>query len=261
MPIDAATGIFYQLRGKGPDLLLGFPYFASFDEIMPDAIAGITTRMVDGLAERYRVLTLDYPSIGRSRDVPSAELNVERVVADMLSVADAAGFDRFIYYGYSWGASVGLLLARHCNRLSALVIGAWPPLGANYAAMLRAALEQVDDPPPEVQVVLREPAQYAQWVSYYRSLADFDEEAVLQRLATSGTPCLAFVGERGDTTAGSEAVENASTLRREQKVLEKLGWTIEFVPDAGHEVGLEPACVLPLIRAFLDPKFTAKKVT
>jgi len=259
MPFDSSTGIYYQLSGEGANLLLGFPYFASFDEIMPDAIAGTSTRMVEGLADRYRVLTLDYPSIGRSRDVPVAELSARRVAADTLSVADAAGFDRFIYCGYSWGASVGLQLARHSDRLEALAIGAWSPLGADYAAMLRAALEQVDDPPPEVQVVLREPGQYAQWVSYYRSLQDYDERPVLDALYARGTPCLAFVGAGGDTTAGSEAVRNASILRKAQQALEVLGWQVEFLPHAGHGVGLEPERVLPLLRKFLDPLFAAER--
>jgi len=253
--VDASTGIYFEVDGEGPALLLGFPVFASFDAIMPDTMRGIGERFVRGLADGYRVMTLDYPSIGRSRDVPAAALTADRVVSDILSVASAAGFEHFIYCGYSWGASVGLQLAKASDRIAALALGGWPPMGADYALMLRAALTQVDDPPPDVQVVLREPARYAQWVSYYRSLQDVDQDALLQSLAGRGIPCLAYVGEHGDTTAGEEAVCNATILRHHRRQLEELGWQVNLVPGAEHAMGLDPDQVLPLLRDFLDARF------
>ncbi|MFO0444000.1 MAG: alpha/beta fold hydrolase, partial [Betaproteobacteria bacterium] len=57
------------------------------------------------------MLLLDYPSIGRSRDIAPEALTADRVCADLLGVADAAGCERFAYWGYSWGGNVGLQLA------------------------------------------------------------------------------------------------------------------------------------------------------
>jgi len=61
--------------------------------------------------------------------------------SDILAVADAAGVDRFAWFGFSFGGVVGLQLASRTNRLSALVCGGWPPLGGQYAETLAYAEE------------------------------------------------------------------------------------------------------------------------
>ncbi|MEK8228842.1 alpha/beta hydrolase [Oerskovia sp. M15] len=69
---------------------------------------------------------------------PAADtLTPENVVADLLAIADAAGADTFAYYGYSWLAMSGLQVALRTPRLSALVMGGFPPLGGPYAGMLQ----------------------------------------------------------------------------------------------------------------------------
>src|SRR5439155_5037845 len=57
--------------------------------------------------------------------------------SDLLAVADAVEADRFAYYGYSWLAMIGLQLAIRTDRLSALIIGGFPPLNGPYEEMLR----------------------------------------------------------------------------------------------------------------------------
>ena len=210
-----------------------------------DAKAGFLERLLD----RYSVLLVDYPSIGRSADIAPTDLTISRVLEDMHSVADAAGFREFAYWGYSWGAAVGLQLAARSNRLRALVMGGWPPLGAQYENALKASIAQMANPPPEVQVVLRSPAQYAQWATFYASLQDFDEGSTLVDL---DCPRMAFAGADGDTHAGDEPIENAAILRANRKELQSLGWTVTLIPDAGHEVGLNPEIVVPVVREFLD---------
>jgi excisionase family DNA binding protein len=56
----------------------------------------------------------------------------DEVCADMLAAADTAGTRRFVWYGFLISAVVGLQLAIWTDRLSALVCGGWPPLGAPY---------------------------------------------------------------------------------------------------------------------------------
>lgn len=252
MPTDSNSGIYYEVEGSGPPLILGFPFFATMAEIMPEPVAGAKDALVARLSDGYRVLTLDHPCIGRSADRPPEDLTAERVAEDLLSVANHAGFERFAYAGYSWGGNAGLQLALRTDRLTALVIGGWPPLGAEYALLQQAALEQVDDPPPEVQVVLRSPAQYAQWVAYGESMAGFSEAELLDHLQALGCPCLAYVGAEGDVGAGAQKLSNATIMRRERDNLEARGWEVTFIADKGHEVGLEVEVVAPIIRDFLD---------
>ena len=251
MTFDAASGIHYNLQGQGPALVLGFPYFASFDAIMPAGTPDVAQTLCDALASRYRVLRLDYPSIGSSHDIPGNALSAERTARDLLSVVNDAGFQRFAYFGYSWGAAAGLQLAARTDRLSALALGGWPPRGGQYALCLEAAREQLDDPPPEVQVVLREPAQYAQWIHFYESVAEFREDDLIEKLRADGVACLAFVGAEGDVAAGSRELSNASILRREAAYLRARGWQIEFIEGAGHEVGLDARAMLNILEPFL----------
>jgi pimeloyl-ACP methyl ester carboxylesterase len=121
-------------------------------------------------------------------------------------VADAAGADRFAYYGYSWLALAGLQLAIRTDRLTALAMGGFPPLDGPYAQMLRVtmathelALASSASPPAtttasspaaeepgepdwsQVEVTLSE-AQTRQFVTLYQALQDFDDRAAQAQL-------------------------------------------------------------------------------
>lgn len=63
-------------------------------------------------------------------------LSPGNIAKDLLALADAAGVDRFAYYGYSWLALCGLQLALRTDRLRALAMGGFPPLEGPYRSML-----------------------------------------------------------------------------------------------------------------------------
>jgi len=249
MPTDTKCGVYYEVAGRGPNLVLAFPFLASSLAVLGADFEALRRRYLAALEPHFRVLCLDYPSIGRSDDIAPAMLTADRVCSDMLSVADAAGFERFAWWGYSWGAAVGLQLGWRSDRLSALVAGGWPALGGQYAAMLAASREQQADPPAEVQVILRSPAQYAQWATFYGSVQHWPEAEAAGQLQC---PRLCYVGADGDTTAGSHVIRNASVLRAQQPALESLGWQVELLPGCTHESGLDPHAVLPVVLPFLE---------
>ena len=89
-----------------------------------------------GLADAgFRVLAADYE--GHLAAPPKPEtLTADNVAADLLAIADAAQVSRFAYYGYSWLALAGLQLALRTDRISALVMGGYPPLDGPYESML-----------------------------------------------------------------------------------------------------------------------------
>lgn len=249
MPYDSKTDVYYEVHGDGVPLLLGFPLMASSREIFGEFGGTTLQGYLSRLTDHYRVLLVDYPSIGKSGDIPPDKFTAQRVCEDYLSVASAAGFERFIYWGYSWGGAAGLQLAARTDRLLGLIIGGWPPLGAQYEDTLKAAESQVDDPPKEVQVVLRSPGQYAQWITFNKSIQGWNEEEQLRQLSC---PRLAFVGAEGDVGAGSLILRNASTMRARSAELQALGWQVAMIPEKGHEVVFEPDLVVPLVRDFLD---------
>ena len=243
------AGVNIALHGDGVPLLLGFPMMASHSEIFGEAGREVLHGYLDRLTDRYRVLLVDYPSIGRSASIPPGDLTADRVCRDLLRAADAAGFERFAYWGYSWGGAVGLQLASRTDRLSALVVGGWAPLGGHYEAVLRGARSQVEAPPASAMAVLREPAQYAQWVTFYESVQDWPEADVLARLTC---PRMVFVGAGGDTDAGGVPLPIATTVRAHRERLEALGWRVCEIPGRDFSVVLDPAAVVPVVRPFLD---------
>ncbi len=249
MPMDPTTGVFYELHGQGPPLLIGLPLFASHTQVFGADSATWLHGYLERLTDRYQVLLVDYPSIGRSRDIAPQDLTADRVCADLLGVATAAGFGRFAYWGYSWGGAVGLQLAARTDRLSALVIGGWPPLAAPYAGILQATHLKAADPEPSSLVVLRSKAQYAQWGHYYQSMLGWDEAVSVARIAC---PRLVFFGAEGDLVEAGIPIPIASTIRQHRAQLEGQGWRVHEIAAHGHGVCVMPEQVVPAVRAFLD---------
>jgi pimeloyl-ACP methyl ester carboxylesterase len=249
MPIDPQSGVHYELHGQGRPLMICLPLMASQAEIFGPESLDMLRGYLSQLTDRYRVLLLDYPSIGRSRDISPGDLTADRVSADLLSVADSAGLSRFSYWGYSWGGAVGLQLASRTDRLDALVIGGWPPLGAPYAAILRATLAKMANPEPGSLVVLRSPAQYAQWSHYYASMQGWDEAKAVAGLRL---PRLVYVGAEGDLVEAGESIPIASLVRQHRGELEAQGWRVMELPGQGHAVAMRPELVVPPVRSFLD---------
>lgn len=251
MPLDDTTGVYFELHGPqdGEPLFLGFPLMARAEEFMGAGAEAVLKGFLPHFTDRYRVLVADYPSIGRSVAIDPLAFTADRVVRDYLGVATAAGFDRFALFGFSWGAAAAKQVAARTDRVTALAIGGWPPLEAPYADILRATLHTLPNPGPEVMVVLRDKAQYAQWSTFYRSLEGWSEGEAMAALTC---PRLVFVGSEGDVETGGVSIPIASIVRRRRTDLEAQGWKVEEIPGQPHGVGVNGAVVGPIVRAFLD---------
>ncbi|MEQ8404962.1 MAG: alpha/beta fold hydrolase [Oceanicaulis sp.] len=250
MPLDETSGIWWERRGEGPALMLGPAILENQGDIIGPPMDAVLERYLARLTDRFTVVTLDYPGIGKSADIDPATLTAGRVCADFLKVADAAGFDRFTYWGTSWGAAMGLQLALRTDRLDALILGAWTPLGAPYARLLQGARNSLPDPEPGSLRVLRSKAQYSQWVALYESLEGFDDAVAL---ASISCPRLAYAGELGDSGAGGLDLPIASTLKARRAEIEAAGWRVELLPGLDHGGAvMGPDAVIDRINPFLD---------
>src|SRR5260370_5999829 len=137
---DGST-IEIEVAGEGPTLLLPVnprpvegPQAEQMLKYGVDPALGQS--LIKGLRDAFRVVVFDYE--GQCLRTPKPDtLTPANIVTDLLSVADAVGADRFAYYGYSWLAMSGLQLAIRTDRLSALIMGGFPPLGGPYMEMLR----------------------------------------------------------------------------------------------------------------------------
>jgi pimeloyl-ACP methyl ester carboxylesterase len=249
MPLDPASGVYYEVQGQGRPLLIGLPLMASFTQLFGSELQPVLDGYLGRLSDHFRVLRVDYPGIGGSRDIAPQDLTADRVCADLLAVADAAGFDRFAYWGYSWGAAVGLQLAARTDRLSALVLGGWPPLGGPYEGILQATRLKQADPEPSSLKVLRSKEQYRQWETYYASMLDWPEAESVARIAC---PKMVFFGGDGDLVEAGIPVAIASIIRAHRATLEGQGWTVHEIPNQGHGVCMAPDLVVPPVLAFLQ---------
>jgi pimeloyl-ACP methyl ester carboxylesterase len=224
--------------------------------------------LATGLADAgFRVITADYEGHLAQHPKPRT-LDASAIAADLMAVADAAGCDRFAYYGYSWLALAGLQLAIRTDRLAALAMGGFPPLDGPYGPMMavtratyRMALANQDTPPKAVDVrpgdwdsaeVTQRPDQIQQYVTLYESLQDFDERAALNRLTV---PRLAFAGA-GDNIAyspkwGDTYVAIGEPLSRHRDELTKRGWTVQIIPGADHMSAMHAVTVLPILVPWL----------
>jgi pimeloyl-ACP methyl ester carboxylesterase len=236
-----------QMRAWGADPALGHT---------------LATRLAEA---GFRAVTADYE--GHLTDHPKPDtLTAAAVAADLLAIADAAGADRFAYYGYSWLALAGLQLATRTDRLTALAMGGYPPLGGPYDAMLevtriahRMAVANQGKPPTVAKPgdwdsaeVSRHPDQTDQYVTLYESLRGFDERPALDRLRI---PRLAFAGTDDNISYGPKwndaYVAIAEPLRQHQEELAERGWTVELVKDADHMTAMLPGAVLPILTPWL----------
>ncbi|MCP2258844.1 Pimeloyl-ACP methyl ester carboxylesterase [Streptoalloteichus tenebrarius] len=233
--------------------------------------------LIRGLRDAFRVVAFDYE--GHVMAVPKPDtLTPASIAADLLAVADAAGADRFAYYGYSWLALSGLQLAVRTDRLSALVMGGFPPMGGPYAEMLRVttathamAGPAPSEPTPQptqqrssgagedfdwssAEVTLSQD-QARQFVTLYEALQDFDDRAAQSRLTC---PRLCVAGSADtipyDERWGGVTVDIAGAVTRHRAELEAAGWDVRVLDGLDHTQAMQPANVLPVLRPWLDAK-------
>jgi len=272
---DGST-IAVEVHGRGPTVLLPVnprPVEGEQAEELRrwGADPALGRSLVDGLSDAFRVVAFDYE--GQVLQVPKPDtLTPANVAGDLLAVADAAGADRFAYYGYSWLALAGLQLAIRTGRLAALVMGGYPPLGGPYAEMLQvtmaahemassargtATTSQPSKEPSEepdwsqVEMSLTE-AQTRQFVTLYQALQDFDDLAAQAQVRC---PRLCFVGSADeidyDERWGGVRVSLARPVVDRRAELEALGWEVRVLEGLDHTQAMQAARVLPILRPWL----------
>jgi pimeloyl-ACP methyl ester carboxylesterase len=279
---DGST-IAVEVHGDGPTVLLPVnprpvegPQAEELRRWGADPALGRS--LVDGLSDAFRVVAFDYE--GHVLAVPKPDtLTPANVVGDLLAVADAAGADRFAYYGYSWLALSGLLLAIRTDRLGALVMGGYPPLDGPYAQMLKVteathemavansasppSTAATSQPPKEpsdapdwsqVEMTLTEP-QTRQFVTLYQALQGFDDRAAQAQV---GCPRLCFVGSADEITYderwGGVQVSMAGPVVSRRAELEALGWEVRVLDGLDHMRAMQAGQVLPILRPWLTSK-------
>jgi pimeloyl-ACP methyl ester carboxylesterase len=127
------TKIAFEVTGTGPAVMLlhgGGQTRKSWGE----------RGYIDRLSGRFTVIAVDRRGNGDS-DKPTTPdaYELDRVLADFLAVADAAGAKRFHLWGFGHGASIGRYLAARSDRvISAVLVGA--DMGPTVSGVVKDAL-------------------------------------------------------------------------------------------------------------------------
>jgi pimeloyl-ACP methyl ester carboxylesterase len=240
--------IFYETYGdRGPKIFLGAPLVATRSAEFPTDWEH-SRAVVEDLRVDHRLVIVDYPS-GRGRSTApdtSATCGVSRVTEDMLAVADAAGFDKFLFFGYSWGAACGMQLALRTERLTGLIAGGFPPLDGPYELLLRSCQHWLEHPVPGAG-----PELLRQFVRFYEDLQSYDDHLLLPQISV---PCMTFVGDRDDIDVGVGRAPVYANTEKNRRELEKLGWQVRVLPGDDHDSAMLPQKILPMIREFVGSK-------
>ncbi|MFI6602496.1 alpha/beta fold hydrolase [Nonomuraea sp. NPDC050536] len=264
----------FEVHGDGPAVLLPVnpePAEGTKAEEMRawgmDPALGRT--LIEGLKDAFTVVAFDYEGHVLANPKPDT-LTPANIAADLLAVADAAGVERFAYYGYSWLALSGLQLAIRTDRLSALVMGGFPPLGGPYAEMLKVtmATHEMAGKPAEpsqgqsedefdwanVEVTMSE-EQTRQFVTLYEALRGFDDLAAQPRVTC---PRLCFAGSADEIVYGERwgdaHVRIAAPIIERQAELEAVGWDVRLLDGLDHTQAMQPSNVLPILRPWLESR-------
>ncbi|WP_326558094.1 alpha/beta fold hydrolase [Micromonospora sp. NBC_01796] len=250
VPLQDGTAIEVAIHGSGPAVLLpvGPQPSAETPDGRTDPAEG--NPLVEGLRDEFRVVVFDYEGHLGRHPRPDT-LTPGNITADLLAIANAARADRFAYYGYSWLGMSGLQLAIRTRRLSALVIGGFPPIDGPYAQALRAterAYEATVSGEPEEGT--GEP-RARQFVTLYESLQGFDDRAIQAQVTC---PRLCFVGATDEVPYGQRAgvpLDVGAVVRSRRSELEAFGWDVRILDGLDPTEAAQPAHVLRLLRPWL----------
>ncbi len=262
---DGST-IEIEVHGSGPTLLLPVnpqpvigPQAEQMRKYGTDPALGQS--LIKGLSDAFRVVAFDFEGQCLRKPKPDT-LTPANTANDLLAVADAAGADRFAYYGYSWLAMIGLQLAIRTDRLSALIMGGFPPLNGPYEEMLlvtTAAYEMasgvqttVPTEESEWSGIALSRDQTRQFVTLYQALQGFDDRAAQAQITC---PCLCFVGSADEIQYGKRwgnvSVSLAGPIVQGQAQLSDLGWDVQVLDGLDHIQAMQEKHVVPILRSWL----------
>ena len=162
-------------------------------------------------------------------------------------------------------------LAIRTDRLSALIMGGFPPLNGPYADMLRITLagdalsRAQSSPAPGESDTPNQESQWSstalskdqarQFLTLYQALQGFDDRAAQTRITC---PRLCFVGSgdemRYPPAWGGVHVSMAGPIVAGQAHLEDLGWDVYVLDGLDHMQAMLPTQVLPILRPWLASK-------
>ncbi len=181
--------IAYRVHGAGPPL------------VAPECNYTWDDALEARLAERFTLIVASPRDYGQSTRTGGPPYDVERWATDLQAVARQVGYDRFLFFGYSFTGAFGPWLARrlrNSSAVAAVAAGGFPLLG-DYGVTLADVEDQAralqQDPAALARVRARFDPLAA--LAFYRDLANLSPDTLVDDLPC---PLYCFWGDR-DTDA------------------------------------------------------------
>src|SRR5277367_2951604 len=251
--------IFYEIRGKGPPVVLLHPFPCNHEFWNPIA---------EALESRYRLILPDLRGHGSS-EIGEGPALMQKHASDISRVLDAAGIGKAAFIGCSIGGYILFeFWRRFRDRINAMVLCDTRPQAdtaearANRLQAAAAVLEHGTEPFLEAMIpklmgritVTTRPDIVAGARAMMREMSAEDINQVQQGMAarpdsvadlkTINVPTLILIGEEDilSTVADGELMR--------QNIA---GSQLKVIPKAGHYAPWEqPQAVGPVLRRFLD---------
>jgi 3-oxoadipate enol-lactonase len=194
---------------------------------------------VEGLAEQFRIVSVDLRGHGES-DSPPGPYSLPDLAEDLRQVADDIGAERIVPVGHSAGGAIALQFALDFpNRAAALVlVGTASECNDRsadfYHRLASMAEEQGMEPVLKRLGLAKEaatlaPANPAGFASAARAMATLRESPLTPRLAEVACPTLILVGEKDFLGAGGSVIMSRKIPNAQ----------LEIIPERGHGLFLE----------------------
>ena len=231
---DDGVRLAWARHGSGPPLLIVSCWLS---QLQHDWASPVWRHFLDDLGELATVVRYDERGFGLSEwDV--TDFSLERRLADLETLVDATGLDRFAVMGMSGGAPVALAYAhRHPERITRMVLYGGMSRGANlveerdddveeaFLAMIRAGWARPDSIFRRVFTTAFIPGateEQMEWMDELQRTSTNTENAVCSRVArhqVDVTPLLPEISTptlvlhaRGDRVAPDVGPELAATI-------------------------------------------------
>ncbi|MFF1816087.1 alpha/beta fold hydrolase [Kribbella sp. NPDC058245] len=209
--LHAGARVAYQVSGSGPALVL-----------LKNNRQPRDFPAVSWLADRFRIVEVHPVGFGAS-DRPTT-YDFGSIGAQVLTVLDHEGLDRFAVWGFSQTAAMAAMVARTTARATALVMGGLPPIGFPGDSEMRRLEREPRLPRPPLE--------------FWRAYRAYDWHHELRTFV--GTKVV-YIG------TADQAIRS---LRRLRPVLEGIGCRyLEFegLDHAGSSLGADTAEVRHIV--------------
>ena len=134
------------------------------------------------LADRYRVIVYDQRGTGRSDRSLPANLTIEDMAADALSLIEGLGLEHAHFVGHALGGAIGLALAVQApERLASLaIVNSWSRLDPHTARCFEVRQDLLRNAGPRAYLRAQPIFLYpATWISENSNALDFEIESQL----------------------------------------------------------------------------------